>query len=89
MAEQICYRPLGLYTKSLSGRGLCVTGLDFSECSIAYAKQYDSKSIYKIIFKMELKSLSEEIQLHRLIPVIITLMLKVSHAKKTRRPYAW
>jgi SAM-dependent methyltransferase len=36
----------GLYTKRLSERGLCVTGLDFSERSIAYAKEHDPKSEY-------------------------------------------
>ncbi len=36
----------GLYTKRLCERGLCVTGLDFSERSIAYAKAHDPKSVY-------------------------------------------
>lgn len=36
----------GLYTKRLSERGFCVTGLDFSERSIEYAKEHDKLSEY-------------------------------------------
>lgn len=36
----------GLYTKRFSEHGLCVTGLDFSERSIAYAKEHDAKTEY-------------------------------------------
>lgn len=36
----------GLYTKRLAKYGLCVTGLDFSDRSIAYAKEHDEKSEY-------------------------------------------
>lgn len=38
----------GLYTKRFSEHGLTVTGLDFSENSINYAKEHDSKSRYII-----------------------------------------
>ena len=36
----------GLYTKRFAERGLDVTGLDFSENSIAYAREHDGKSEY-------------------------------------------
>lgn len=36
----------GLYAKRFCESGLCVTGLDFSERSIAYAKEQDLKSEY-------------------------------------------
>lgn len=36
----------GLYTKRFSERGLHVTGLDFSERSIAYAREHDRGSTY-------------------------------------------
>jgi SAM-dependent methyltransferase len=36
----------GLYTKRFAERGLKVTGMDFSERSIAYAKEHDPKSEY-------------------------------------------
>ena len=36
----------GLYTKQFAERGLRVTGIDFSEKSIAYARKYDSGSQY-------------------------------------------
>jgi SAM-dependent methyltransferase len=38
----------GLYTKRFAGRGLCVTGLDFSENSINYARGRDALSEYII-----------------------------------------
>jgi SAM-dependent methyltransferase len=36
----------GLYTKRLAERGLRVTGIDFSERSITYAREHDKKSDY-------------------------------------------
>lgn len=36
----------GLYASRFSDHGLCVTGLDFSERSIAYAKEHDTKTQY-------------------------------------------
>jgi len=36
----------GLYAKRLAERGLAVTGLDFSESSIAYAREHDPTSEY-------------------------------------------
>jgi len=38
----------GLYTKRLAEHGLEVTGIDFSERSIAYAKEHDQKSEYDV-----------------------------------------
>jgi SAM-dependent methyltransferase len=38
----------GLYTKRLSEKGFDVTGVDFSENSIEYAKMHDSRSKYRI-----------------------------------------
>jgi len=38
----------GLYTKRFAERGLRVTGLDFSENSIAYAREHDFESQYII-----------------------------------------
>jgi len=44
----------GLYTKRFAGKGLNVTGMDFSDRSIAYAKAYDSKSNYLLMDYLEL-----------------------------------
>lgn len=55
----------GLYTKRLSERGLCVTGLDFSERSIAYAKEHDAKSQYVMqdYLEMEFENLYDMVTL--------------------------
>ncbi|NLV36156.1 MAG: methyltransferase domain-containing protein [Clostridiaceae bacterium] len=55
----------GLYTKRLSERGLCVTGLDFSERSIAYAKEHDAKSEYVMqnYLKMNFENLYDMVTL--------------------------
>jgi len=45
----------GLYTKRLSERGLSVTGIDFSERSIAYAKENDVKSEYLLQDYLEME----------------------------------
>lgn len=39
----------GLYTKRLSGLGLSVTGLDFSERSVAYARDHDPEGEYVLM----------------------------------------
>lgn len=39
----------GLYTKRFAERGLRVTGMDFSERSIGYAREHDSKSEYVLL----------------------------------------
>lgn len=44
----------GLYTKQFSDLGLQVTGLDFSERSIAFAKENDSKSQYVLMDYLEM-----------------------------------
>ncbi|MDR1031868.1 MAG: methyltransferase domain-containing protein [Holosporales bacterium] len=38
----------GLYTKRLSEKGFCVTGIDFSQNSIEFAKAHDDKGKYRI-----------------------------------------
>ena len=38
----------GLYTKRFAEHGLRITGLDFSENSIAYAREHDSESQYGV-----------------------------------------
>lgn len=55
----------GLYTKRLSERGLYVTGLDFSERSIAYAKEHDVKSEYVMqnYLEMEFENLYDMVTL--------------------------
>jgi SAM-dependent methyltransferase len=55
----------GLYTKRLSERGLRVTGLDFSERSIAYAKANDAKSEYVMqdYLEMEYKNIFDMVTL--------------------------
>ena len=55
----------GLYTKRLSERGLCVTGLDFSERSIAFAKAHDTKSEYIMqdYLEMEFENLFDMVTL--------------------------
>ncbi|MCL2619613.1 MAG: methyltransferase domain-containing protein [Defluviitaleaceae bacterium] len=44
----------GLYTKEFAKRGLKVTGLDFSENSIAYARKHDPDSKYLVSDYLEL-----------------------------------
>jgi len=45
----------GLYTKRLSDRGFIVTGLDFSERSIEYAKSHDQKTEYLLMDYLEME----------------------------------
>jgi SAM-dependent methyltransferase len=45
----------GLYTSRLSERGFCVTGLDFSERSIEYAKAQDAKTEYVLQDYLEME----------------------------------
>jgi SAM-dependent methyltransferase len=55
----------GLYARRLSERGLRVTGLDFSERSIAYAKEHDAKSNYIVqdYLEMEFENLYDMVTL--------------------------
>ena len=55
----------GLYAMRLSNRGLCVTGLDFSERSIIYAKEHDNKSkyIWQDYLEMEFENLYDMVTL--------------------------